>query len=309
MSPLHVETPLLESRPLSEALGAPVWLKLESLQPVASFKIRGIGHAAERAVASGARRLVTSSGGNAGYALAHAGRRLGVAVTVVVPVTTSAHARALIEGEGAEVVRHGASWDDAHEAATALADDPGCAYVHPFDDPLVWEGHASLVQEVARAGLRPGVVVVSVGGGGLLCGVLQGMHAVGWSDVPVLAVETVGAASFKAAVDSGRVVTLERIDSLAVTLGARAVTPELLAWTERHAMTPWTVTDAAAVKACARFLDDHRLLVEPACGAALAAVHERAAPLARRAPVLVVACGGAGVSRELLSRWERATSG
>jgi L-serine/L-threonine ammonia-lyase len=77
---------------------------------------------------------------------------------------------------------------------------PTDAFVHPFDDELLWRGHATMIHEVATQGPRPEVVVVSVGGGGLLCGVLEGMHACGWSDVPVLAVETVGAASLRAAI-------------------------------------------------------------------------------------------------------------
>ena len=86
--PLHVDTPLIKSVPLSGVTGRATWLKMESAQPSASFKIRGLGLAAERAVASGATRLVSSSGGNAGYAVACAGRAMGVPVTVVVPITT-----------------------------------------------------------------------------------------------------------------------------------------------------------------------------------------------------------------------------
>jgi len=305
---LHVETPLWESRPMAAALGAPVLLKMEALQPVGSFKIRGIGAASAASVAAGARRLVGSSGGNAGYALAWAGRRLGVAVTVFVPRTTPESMRARIRAEGAEVVEHGASWDDAHARAVAAADAPGAAYVHPFDDARVWSGHATLVAECARQGPRPAAVVLAVGGGGLLCGVLEGMECVGWGDVPVLAVETRGAASFAASVEAGELVTLDAITSLATTLGARTVAPEALAWTRRHAVTPWVVSDRAAVAACARFAADHRLLVEPACGAALSAVYDRAEPLVGADPVLVVVCGGAGADPGQLARWQ-ASSG
>jgi L-serine/L-threonine ammonia-lyase len=122
--------------------------------------------------------------------------------------------------------------------------------------------------------------------------------------VPVLAVETEGAASLAAAVQAGRLVTLDAIRSIAVTLGARRVAPEALAWTGRHPLTAWQVSDREAVDACQRFLDDHRVLVEPACGAALAAVYNRAEPLAGRAPVLVIVCGGAGVTRALLQAWD-----
>ncbi len=307
MSPFHIRTPLLHSRALSRP-GQDVHLKLEALQPVGSFKLRGIGAACERAVSAGATRLISSSGGNAGLAVAYAGSRLGAAVTVFVPGSTPAATRARIASEGATVEVAGSVWNDAHEAALAAADQPGAAYIHPFDHPAIWAGHASLVDEVVDDGLRPDAVVVAVGGGGLLCGVLVGMHRHGWTDVPVVAVETEGAASFHAAVRAGMPVLVDRPTSLATSLGARQVADEAFAWTARHAIHPWLVSDRSAVRACLRFADDHRLLVEPACGAALAAVYDAAAPLASAHRVLVVVCGGAGVTLERLREWDVQTA-
>jgi L-serine/L-threonine ammonia-lyase len=154
-------------------------------------------------------------------------------------------------------------------------------------------------------GVKPGAVVVSVGGGGLLCGLLEGMHEVGWTEVPVLAVETEGAASFAAAVKAGHLVTLDRITSIATTLGARRVAPQALEWTKRHPITTWQVTDRDAVDACVRFADEHRVLVEPACGASLAAVYNKAEPLEGLRPIVVIVCGGAGVSLSLLDKWKK----
>ncbi len=302
-----VETPLWASEPLSRALGVPVHLKMEALQPCGSFKIRGLGRVCATQVAGGARRLLCSSGGNAGLAVAYAGRRLGVPVTVVVPRSTSAWARERITAEGAEVVEHGAAWAEAHAYALSTLSE-GTAYVHPFDDPEIWAGHASMIDEAAtQLQARPGAVVVAVGGGGLLCGVLLGMQRVGWGDVPVLAVETTGAASLGAAMAADALVTLPRIDTLATTLGAATVAAEALAWTRRRPVRAWQVSDRAAVTACERFLDDHRVLVEPACGAGLSAIYDAAPPLRAAGPVLAIVCGGAGVSLALLRGWLAAT--
>ena len=136
-----------------------------------------------------------------------------------------------------------------------------------------------------------------------MVGLLQGLHAVGWRDVPVVAVETRGTSSFAQSVEAGRLVTLDRVDSVATTLGARTVAAEAFAWTDRHEIVPQVVSDRAAVDACLRFLDDHRVLVEPACGASLALAYERSAVLAGKGRVLFVVCGGAGVSKELLDEW------
>ncbi len=303
--PLHVRTPVWDSPALSRAFGAPVWLKMDALQPVGSFKIRGLGSYCSELVAQGAAALISSSGGNAGYAVAYAGRKLGVPTHVVVPRRTSEQARQNMRDEGAEVLEHGEIWDDAHARALELAEQTGGAYVHPFDAPSIWRGHASIIEEVAAERPAPGAVVVSVGGGGLLCGVLTGMHAAGWQDVPVLAVETEGAASFALAVQAGGPADLAEVSSLATTLGARRVCQEAWEWTQRHAITAWQVSDRQAVEACLRFADSHRVLVEPSCGAALASVYQQAEPLRDSSSVLVIVCGGAGVDRGALRGWQK----
>lgn len=308
MKTLHIHTPLLESRTLSVVLGVPVVLKMEALQPTGSFKIRGIGEACRMSAREGAGRFVSSSGGNAGLAVAYAGRELGVPVTVFVPKSTSLWMRQLIEREGAQVIEFGTAWDDAHARAIEVAERERAAYIHPFDDPRIWSGHATLVEEVAVAGFKPGAVVLSVGGGGLLCGVLEGLHRVGWTDIPVIAVETKGADSFAQSVTRGHLVTLERIDSIATTLGARTVTARALDWTRSHPVRPLVVSDRAALDACFRFITDHRILVEPACGAALSAVYRETPVLKGVKNVLVVVCGGAGVSLDLLHQWDLNTA-
>jgi L-serine/L-threonine ammonia-lyase len=166
----------------------------------------------------------------------------------------------------------------------------------------VWRGHASLVREIAAAGIKPGAMVLSVGGGGLLCGVAAGLHAMGWTDVPIVAAETEGASSFTQSVQADRLITLDRITSIATTLGARTVAQQALDWTRRHPIAPWVISDRAAVDACLRFADDHRVLVEPACGAALAAGYLRAPALIDRDPVVIIVCGGVGVTRETAAK-------
>ncbi|MDR6714869.1 L-serine/L-threonine ammonia-lyase [Pseudomonas hunanensis] len=299
--PLHIHTPLIESRPLSVAGGRSIWLKLEALQPCGSFKLRGVGHACEIHHARGARHFVSSSGGNAGLAVAYAGRRLGVPVTVVVPQTTTERAKQLLRLEDVKVVVHGGSWQEANELAQTLV-GPHDAFIHPFDDPLLWAGHASMIDEVAEAGLKPDAVVLSVGGGGLLSGVVEGLKRNGWGDVPVLAVETDGAASLHAAAQAGHTVELERLASVATSLGAKRVAEQAMECLRTHPVQCHRVSDRQALEACERFLLDHRLLVEPACGAALALAYQVGA-LSDYKQVLVVVCGGATATLEQIQAW------
>lgn len=298
---LHIQTPLIESRPLSLAASRTVWLKLDALQPCGSFKLRGVGHACEVHHARGARHFVSSSGGNAGLAVAYAGRKLGVPVTVVVPETTTERAKELLHQEDAKVVVHGSSWQEANALAQTLV-GPHDAFIHPFDDPLLWAGHASLIDEVAATGYKPDAVVLSVGGGGLLSGVVEGLKRNGWDDVPVVAVETEGAASLHAAVQAGHPVELERLASVATSLGAKRVADQAMACVREHPVHSVLVSDRAALQACERFLADHRVLVEPACGAALAVTYE-AGKLDGYSNVLVVVCGGATATLEQIQAW------
>lgn len=297
---LSINTPLLESLALSQLNRTQVWLKMEALQPSGSFKIRGVGHACETHLARGARRFISSSGGNAGLAVAYAGRKLAVPVVVVVPETTSERARYLLSLEGADVRVQGKSWAEANELALSLLTDED-AFIHPFDDPLLWEGHASMIDEVVQTDLRPDAVVLSVGGGGLLAGVDEGLLRNGLDHVPIFTVETEGMASYAAALAAGRPVTLSTLSGIATTLGARQVCQRAYDVTAHRQVLPYTVTDSEAVHACRRFLDDQRVLVEPACGSALALLYQQQPALAEYQNILVIVCGGSTATSSFLN--------
>ena len=302
LMPLNIITPLIESLPLSQRAQTRVWLKMEAAQPGGSFKIRGIGHACAQYHARGARRFISSSGGNAGLAVAYAGRQLGVPVLVVVPETTSQRAIHLLQLEGAQVRVHGKSWQEANELAQSLlnADD---AFLHPFDDPLLWQGHASMIDEVVAAGVQPDAVIVAVGGGGLLAGVDEGLRRNGLPDVPIFTAETHGTASYFAALQAGRPTELAAVSGVATSLAARQVCQRACDVAAERAVTALRVSDREAVDACLAFLDDHRTLVEPACGAALALLYAKKLPADGLKNVLVIVCGGATATVDALQHF------
>lgn len=295
---LHVKTPIIESLPLS-APGQTALLKLEAVQPSGSFKMRGLGHACEQQAAKGCRRLVTASGGNAGLAVAYSGRQLGLPVLVVVPKNTSHRAIHLLEMETAEVLVQGASFAEADAHALGML-STGDAYIHPYDDPDVWQGHSTLVDEAVKQ-TSFDAVVLSVGGGGLLVGVLEGLHRHGLEKVPVFAMETIGADALNLSVKNEARVDVPVITSLATSLGAKHVCEEAWEWTHKHEVHSLTVTDEQAMDACRKFLTDHRMLVEAACGASLAAGYSRLPELQSLTRVLYIVCGGSGITpRELM---------
>ena len=288
---MHVHTPLLFSEALSALAGTKIWLKMDALQPTGSFKIRGIGHACKVYAEQGCTGFVSSSGGNAGISAAYAGRELGLPVQVFVPETTTALAIQQIQQYQAEVIVTGASWQEANEAAQgALTDE--LAFIHPFDDPLLWQGHATLVDEIIADDVRPDAVITVAGGGGLYCGIAQGLKRTGLDATEIYVAETSGADSFAKALLAGELVTLPAITSVATSLGARTVCAEALALAQSSNTISVVISDDEAVQACRQFLDDHRILVEPACGAALALIYQAHVDLSKHDCVAIEICGG-----------------
>ncbi|XP_028994228.1 serine dehydratase-like [Betta splendens] len=309
----HLNTPLLESVSMSQRVGTTVYLKMENCQPSGSFKVRGIGRLCQQ-LATQSGGVVCASGGNAGMAAAYVARKMGIPAVIVVPSSSPPLVFQRLQNQGATVKIVGKVWDDANAEALRLADTEGLTYVPPFDHPLLWQGHATMISEVAASlgpSVKPGAVVVSVGGGGLLCGIAQGLKDVGWTDVPIVALETVGADCFNAAIKAGTIVTLDDITSEAKCLGAKTVCPKAFEYSQCNELTIISklVTDQQALHAIEMFLDEERVLVEMACGAALAAVYsglihglqdEGRLPT-QLGPLLVIVCGGSSINMKQLT--------
>ncbi len=175
--PLHIETPFIESVPLSLASGRQVYLKLENTQTSSSFKIRGIGKLLEKLYAEGKRVFVCPSSGNAGYSVAWAARKLGAKAVIVAPESTPQAAIDSIEMLGGEVIVYGSVWDLSNEYAMELGSAaPENAYITSYDDPVLWDGHATMIDEIVKqSDFKPDAILCSVGGGGLISGICEGL--------------------------------------------------------------------------------------------------------------------------------------
>ncbi|XP_075218918.1 L-serine dehydratase/L-threonine deaminase-like [Lycorma delicatula] len=312
-APLHIQTPLIYSNSLSRLVpGAEIYLKMECCQVSGSYKIRGIGRRCQLALARGCQKLVGSSAGNAGVALARAARLIGLPCTVYVPRSTSHIVLERLTRDKANVIIHGENFKEATEKALEEVDEPRVTFVHAHDHPEIWEGHQTLIDElIFQAPCKPSAIVLSVGGGGLLCGVLQGIESHGWSDIPIISVETKGAHCFNLSIASNKRVSLDKITSIAVTLGASVVCKDLMEMRKKFKILSSVVSDAQAVYSCLQFADAERVLVEPACGATLSTVYfgilqnfqNEGLIDITTGPVIVIVCGGNGTSLDLLHTW------
>ena len=215
---------------------------------------------------------------------------------------------AKIKNAGAtSVVQTGASWAeaDAYLREVLLRRDSNGVYVPPFDHEYVWDGAATIIDELEE---RPDAVVCSVGGGGLFCGLMRGLDGRAWGDVKVLALETKGAESFHKSLEKGELVKLEKITSICTGLGATRVGEKTFEYGQRKNVRSVVLEDREAVMGCWRLADDERLLVEPACGVNVALCYDgrlkKLLPeLTAESKVVIVVCGGAGVTLELLMEW------
>ena len=172
--------------------------------------------------------------------MALAGRVLGLPVTVVVPETATERAKTLLRR--GRVIVHGASWQRPIRSPARWSDRAMPSFIP--STIRCWEGHATLIDELQTAGFTP-MPSFSVGGGGLLCGVVAGRSATD-SPVPVIAVETEGAASFHAALQAGHPVEPERITSVATSLGARRVCDQAVRWAALHPIRSVVISDRSA---------------------------------------------------------------
>ncbi|KAJ3013203.1 hypothetical protein HKX48_005895 [Thoreauomyces humboldtii] len=346
-APLHVVTPLVSAPAVAQRLGlGHVFMKMESAQPSGSFKvfgtilqpslqhlltiyldrvqIRGIGHHVTQSLKRNPhlRTVVTSSGGNAGMAAVVAAKSLNLDVLVFIPTSTPKFMADRLASEGGKVIVAGDVWDEAHAAAILwVADHEDQAMlVHPFEGQELWDGHSTLVTEVAEQlpdGMVPDAVICVVGGGGLLSGIVQGLerHYDRARRPIVLAVETEGAASLAAAFRANRPVQIKEITSIAKTLGARQVSAQPLLLRERYGpekIRSVLVSDELAVRGLVSFADEFRVVVEPSCGAGLSLCYAGSSSLSTAAPelgpdsvVVVVVCGGGVVTIEAIEGWQR----
>jgi L-serine/L-threonine ammonia-lyase len=305
MTSLHFHTPLLLSHPLSQRCERNIFLKYEALQPSGSFKDRGVGALCLYYAKQKVNGFICSSGGNAGMAVAYASKELGIPAKVIIPKTTPPVMLKKLQAESVDVLIEGDNWDAADKLAREMAAELKFAYIPPFDHPVIWQGYVSIIEELKHDNVKPDAIIVSVGGGGLFCGLVQGLHAIGWQDVAVITAETTGTASLATAVKEQKRIRLDKIDSIAVTLGAKQICQQAFDWTQKHPVFPQTVSDKEAVNACLNFADDHRFLVEPACGASLALLYEKRPILERFNNIVVIVCGGSGVNLELLRGWQK----
>jgi threonine dehydratase len=241
------------------------WLKLESAQPIGSFKIRG-ALAAMNALPPEVE-VVTASAGNHGLGVALAAHLLNRRATVVVPGNASAAKVAALRGYGINLVEVGTSYDDAENHALGM----DAYYLSPYNDPDVIAGQGTIGFELDTQVDGPMTVVCGVGGGGLASGL--GLWASQRPDVRVVGVEATASTALSASIQAGGYASVTLGDTLADGMAGNiergSVTVGLVSQYVDHLVT---VTEAEIRSAIRYLAGTHGLVAEGAGAAAVAAL-------------------------------------
>ena len=257
-------TPLIHSPYLSKSCGNNVYLKPENMQVTGAYKIRGayykISTLTDEEKALG---LVTASAGNHAQGVAYAAQAAGVAATIVMPTTTPLVKVNNTKDYGANVVLHGEVFDDAAELAAQLAEEQGLTYVHPFNDLTLATGQGTIAYEIFQDLPDVDVILIPIGGGGLAAGVSTLAKLLN-PNVEVIGVEPTGAASMKASLEAGHVVTLPTASTIADGVAVKTPGDLVFPYVQQNVGRVLALEDGELVEAFLDIMERHKMIVENA---------------------------------------------
>ena len=294
-------TPCARSETLSRQTGQNIFLKLENLQMTGSFKERGALNRIATLTPEQARRgVIAASAGNHAQGVAYHATRAGIRSTIVMPLATPLVKVQATRGFGAEVILHGANYDEACAEATNRAELDGTTFIHPFDDPFVIAGQGTIALELLEQVPNLEAVVVPIGGGGLISGIAAALKA-SRPEIRVIGVQTARLASMQRAVREGHPVTLDPATTIADGIAVRRAGDLTLPLIQRYVDEIVTVEEDEIASAILTLLEREKTLAEGAGAAALAAVLQRRTSLPAFTRIAVLVCGG-NIDVTLLSR-------
>ena len=300
IDPVFLDTPALRCPPLGRALGCSVTLKVETLNPVRSFKGRGTETVTAAALRAGVSHVVCASAGNLGQALAYSGSRRGLAVTVVAARTANPLKLRQIAALGADLRLDGEDIEDARLLARTLAEAEGAYLVEDSLDLATCEGAGTIGLELVRDDPELDIVLVALGGGALASGVGYVLNSLA-SRAKVIGIQPAGAPAMALSWRTGSVVETDRLETIADGVAGRCPIPEVLD-DLLVVLDDVVLVREDSIKAGMRALYEHAgLVVEPSAALGIAAVLEQPERFAGR-HITTVLCGN-NVDPADFARW------
>ncbi|WP_181807378.1 threonine ammonia-lyase [Streptomyces shenzhenensis] len=305
IDPVFLDTPLYRCEALEPVLGCAVSIKLETANPVRSFKARGTEVVASLLAEHGAPAVVCASSGNLGQALAWSGRRRGLDVTIVASRFATAAKLDRIRALGATLELVDGDHETARDRAAAIARRDGIRLVEDSLDIETCEGAATIGLELVDTVPSFDAVLVALGGGALATGVGHVVKASA-PDAEVICVQPLGAPALAHSWRERRVVTTGPVDTIADAVAGRRPIPAVLDDLLLVADDAVLVREASIVAGMRMLLDHAGLVVEPSAALGLAAILEDRERFAGRHVVTIVC--GSNVDVDAYHRWVGAAS-
>lgn len=285
-------TPCRRAPASEDLIGGRLYLKLENLHRTGSFKERGaLNRLLQLDDDERSRGVITASAGNHAQALALHATRLGIASTVVMPQHTPLVKVGNTRRFGAEVVLHGATFDDAVEEAQRRRDAEGRVFVPAFDDERVVAGQGTVGLELIEQLESIDVCAVPIGGGGLISGIAIALKDA-FPEVRMIGVEAEAAPSARTSRDAGKIVTITSSDTIADGIAIKRIGEVTFPLVERYVDDIVTVSDEEIAAAVLLLLEREKTLAEGAGAAGMAAVAAGKVPIAAGETGVVIVCGG-----------------
>ena len=257
-------TDLIYSTFFSKSTGNHVYIKPENMQVTGAYKIRGAYFKCSTLSQEEKERgLITASAGNHAQGVAYAAQAAGIPATIIMPTTTPLVKVNNTKDYGARVILHGETFDDAAAMASMMSQEEGYTYVHPFNDLTVSTGQGTIAYEIFKDLPDVDVILVPIGGGGLAAGVATLAKLLNPS-VKVIGVEPVGAASMKASVEAGHVVTLPTVNTIADGVAVKTPGDLVFPYIQENVDEILTIGDGELVDAFLDMMEKHKMVVENA---------------------------------------------
>ncbi|MGZ4814877.1 MAG: threonine ammonia-lyase [Terriglobales bacterium] len=286
---------------ISQLTSSKVWLKFENMQMTGSYKERGaLNKILTLSNEERQRGLVAASAGNHAQAVSYHATERGISAQIVMPLPTPLNKVMSTRRFGAEVVLHGANYDEACVEAQRRCTEQGRTFIHPFDDEAVMAGQGTLGLELLEQVPDVDVLIASIGGGGMISGVACAIKELN-PKVRVIGVQTSRLPSMKAAVEAGKLVTLPVSATLADGIAVRRAGEQTFPMVQRYVDEIVTVEEDEIASAILLLLEREKTLVEGAGAAPVAALlHRKLADVAGKKVAAVISGGNLDVS--ILSR-------
>lgn len=262
VSRVTLDTKLVFSEYFSAQTGNKVYLKPENMQLTGAYKLRGAYYKINTLTKEEKEKgLITASAGNHAQGVAYAAKAMNAKAVIVMPTTTPLIKVNRTKSYGATVVLHGDTYDEASAYATALAEEKGYTFIHPFNDLTVATGQGTIAMEIFKDLPFVDYILVPIGGGGLAAGVATLAKMLN-PHVKVIGVEPAGASCMKASMDAGEIITLPDVNTIADGTAVKTPGDKIFPYIQEYVDDIIVIDDSELIVSFLDLVENHKMVAE-----------------------------------------------